>query len=248
MIKSKLLARYPELVWGVSTVGDGNMSFLFGEADEVVTHRRWFLQKLNSLAVDFYALRLGMVDRIDILTEADRSVRMLEFEEPEQKSDAAITVAGGPGIFLMTADCTPGVIYDPKKQVVAAVHMSWQCTDQELARKTVELMAEKFGSQPADLIAFLGPGIRKESYVHEDPSQRQDPRWQPFIAKVQGGYSIDVAGFNRHQLVQAGLKPENIEISPVDTATTKDYFSHYRSVRTGEPEGRFVTAVIVKPQ
>jgi hypothetical protein len=37
--------------------------------------------------------------------------------------------------------------------------------------------------------------------------------------------------------------PEHIEVSPVNTAISDEYYSHYRSVRSGEPEGRFALLV-----
>ncbi|HMA79083.1 MAG TPA: laccase domain-containing protein, partial [Candidatus Paceibacterota bacterium] len=68
--------------------------------------------------------------------------------------------------------------------------------------------------------------------------------WQPYVTPAaEGGWRIDLQQFNINQLLAAGIKQENITPAPTDTATDPTYFSHYRAVRTGEPEGRLVTIV-----
>jgi copper oxidase (laccase) domain-containing protein len=73
------------------------------------------------------------------------------------------------------------------------------------------------------------------------------PEWQPYIEDLASGETtIDLIAFNRDQLIELGVQEENISIDPVDTVTSDDYFSHYRSVRTGELEGRFATVLALK--
>lgn len=53
-------------------------------------------------------------------------------------------------------------------------------------------------------------------------------------------------GCNRKQLLDMKVKETNIYTSSIDTFKSPEYFSHYRSVRTGEDEGRFATVVGMK--
>lgn len=242
-MRSELLDRFPGLVYGISNVDDGNMSFVYGEETEVRNNRLNFFDKLGIRAEDLAAIRLGMTDRVESLGLNDKARNVLKPADIEH-SDAAISTEVG--LFILTADCTPAIVYDPVSKAIALIHMSWQCTDKELARKTIELMQREYHCQPADLVVFMGPGIKKETYIQKNPGQKSDDRWKPFLNLVgENEYQVDVTGFNRYQLMSLGVKPENIEESPIDTATDKNFYSHYRSAHTGEPEGRFATVVMM---
>ncbi len=58
-----------------------------------------------------------------------------------------------------------------------------------------------------------------------------------------GQTTVDIVGYSKRQLIEAGVKEENIEVSDIDTAADSTFFSHYRSKKTGEAEGRFATVV-----
>ena len=48
------------------------------------------------------------------------------------------------------------------------------------------------------------------------------------------------------QLLRAGVPEKNIFIDSTDTGASHEYYSHYRSQRTSEQEGRFVTIVALQ--
>lgn len=103
------------------------------------------------------------------------------------------------------------------------------------------------GSQPSDIGVTIGPGIHKESYILDAIAQEHDPGWQPFIGKNESStFAIDIVGYNCQQLIEKGVTPHHITVSQDDTYISQDYFSHYRSVRTGKPEGRFATVMGMK--
>ena len=130
--------------------------------------------------------------------------------------------------------------------------MSYQSQKKPIKRhsnKVINKLQTEFGSDPKDILAYIGPGIHKESYIIDRPAELKIlPDWQRFLTEIgTDKIQIDIVGYNQAQMLKAGLLPENIFIDPTDTATSNDYFSHYRSERiTGEPEGRFATVVVLK--
>ena len=157
-------------------------------------------------------------------------------------ADALVTNTPGLALLLPTADCNPVIMYDPTHHALALVHLGWQSTVAGLAQKTLSFMRQAYNVDPAQLLVYFGPAIKATSYVFDAPlDQADDLAWQPFLQKTPQGIGIDLGGYNRQQLYEVGVKPAHVQICPVDTATSADYFSHYRSVRTGEPEGRFAT-------
>lgn len=165
--------------------------------------------------------------------------------DPAQRvqADALVTRQAGAVLMLPVADCNAVAIHDPVRDVVALVHLGWQSTVANLVYKVILHLSCKYGSVPHDLRIYFSPAIKAESYIFDKVSQADDPMWQDFLHHGEQGIGVDLPGYNRQLLVEAGVRPEQIQISPVNTATSPDYFSHYQATRSGEPEGRFALMV-----
>ena len=97
-------------------------------------------------------------DRVAVVTSAGTTREELE------GYDALVTDVPGVAIGARTADCIPVLMYDPVRRVVAAVHSGWKGTVLKIAAKTLAVMASKYGTRTADIIAVIGPGIGPESF------------------------------------------------------------------------------------
>lgn len=228
----------PQLLLETSSKKDGNLSFIWGDHDEVLANRTAFLKKFDVTPDGCIVMEVEHGDKISHVDSSNIGETI--------KTEALITKDTGVILFLLTADCFPVAFHDPEKQVVALAHLGWKPTDKGLAAKIVKEMEEVYGSHPKDIQVFIGPGIHKESYAFESPLQKQLPGWSEFLTDLPNGETqIDLIGHIQKQLLDSGVLQENIQTSAVDTATD-DYFSHYRSVRTGEPEGRFTTIIGIR--
>jgi copper oxidase (laccase) domain-containing protein len=67
-----------------------------------------------------------------------------------------------PGLMLgiHTADCTPVYLVDPVRKAIALLHSGRKSTEAGITPRAVRLMAETYGTAPADLIMQVGPCIR----------------------------------------------------------------------------------------
>lgn len=186
----------------------------------------------------------------DTITDVDQSHSGAGAFDPETRpvTDAMVTTQKGLALLLPTADCYPVIMHDPKHEVLALVHLGWQSTEADLVLKLVQHLQNKYKTNPAELLVYFGPAIKAESYVFEGPvDQEKDIAWQPFLRKTKAGIGIDLTGYNLQKLAEVGVSLDNIEICATDTATSPDYFSHYRSSRSRgvEPEGRFATVCML---
>lgn len=204
------------------------MSVRWGDKVIVNSNRRKFLGKLGLRLEDcvFMSLNHGTdIGEVGIKDEGQTF-----------GCDAMVTRDKGVVLFMLTADCFPVVVYDIKK--VALVHLGYKNAGVGLIQKVLKMFDK-------DISVFVGPGIRRESYIFEDVVQKDDPQWQPFLEKTSDGkWMVDLAGFIRKQTGEMGVT--NIEDCGIDTAKDLNYFSHYRAVRSREPEGRFATVVMMK--
>ena len=97
-------------------------------------------------------------DRVAVVTSA-RTTR-----EELEGYDALVTDVPGVAIGARTADCIPVLMYDPVRRVVAAVHSGWKGTVLKIAAKALAVMASKYGTRAADILAVIGPGIGPDSF------------------------------------------------------------------------------------
>lgn len=221
------------LFYATATAADGNMSLAWGEENQVVKNRKTFLLNHGIRLEDCVTLWLKNGDDAVVVDEKDKG--------NEFKADALITRTLNLPLFMVTADCFPVVIYDPVNKALALVHLGRAGTEKRFVVKVIN----ELQSDPRNLQIKIGPGIRKESYLWDDVTQKTDPSWSKYINKIDGKYSVDLAGYIREQLLSTGVQESNIDDCSVDTAKDQNYFSHYRSARTGEPEGRFATVAMM---
>ena len=149
------------------------------------------------------------------------------------EADGAVTDL--PGVYLTTThgDCVPVWAYDPKKGAVGVAHAGWRGTLAGVSANLVQTMHKAYGSDPADILACVGPGISACCFeVGPDIADLFTDRFpwaEEFLyAYPQARPHIDLKGINAELLKMEGV--EQIEISPHCTCCEPDLFwSHRRS-------------------
>ncbi len=160
---------------------------------------------------------------------------------PKLHADGIITAQSNVGIMLPIADCVPTVIYDPGTRQLAMVHLGRHSTLTNLLKKTFEQMVAH-GSNIEDVLVWMGPNAQYKSYKLEYFDHADAKAWKSFCNKQPDGIYIDLTGFNRQVCLDAGVKPTHIEISPVDTYTNNNYYSHSR----GDDSKRFAVVAMMQ--
>jgi polyphenol oxidase len=164
------------------------------------------------------------------------------------QADAMITHEPGIAIGVETADCVPVLLFDPLTPVVAAVHAGWRSSVKKIVRKTAAKMKEEFGSDPARMIAAIGPAIGPECYEVDEPVmgpvRETFPLWREFTTERGAGrWGLDLVEANRRELLEIGLTEKNIHSLGLCTSCRKDLFYSYRAEgRTG----RMLSVIMLK--
>ncbi len=78
--------------------------------------------------------------------------------------DALMTAAAGLALVVKTADCLPVLLVDEAHHALAAVHCGWRGTQKRILERAVRDMASAYKTDPAALLAGLGPCIGPECY------------------------------------------------------------------------------------
>jgi copper oxidase (laccase) domain-containing protein len=135
------------------------------------------------------------------------------------EGDGIITTEKNLPIWLVVADCFPVVFWNDK--YLGIVHIGWRGMEGKLINKMIARMGN-------DLKVWIGPGIRDKEY------------WWKNKDEVK---KSDLVKYIRNQILESGIKEENIIDSGIDVVSDLNYFSHHRVRQTGEVEGRFAIAV-----
>lgn len=149
--------------------------------------------------------------------------------------DALMTAFGG--------DCPPVYIVDPVRKAAGLVHAGWKGTLAKIPEVAIAQMRFRFGSDPADIYAAIGPGVCKDCYeMGDEVYDAFAEKWSPEDAERLLGrypseddrgwkYHLDLREANRLTLLRAGVPEEHIAVSNVCTMCNVDTFYSYRGRR-----------------
>ena len=151
---------------------------------------------------------------------------------PYQKADILLTDSPDVTLFMRFADCTPILLYDPIRRVAGLAHAGWQGTLRGVASAAVRAMQTRYGSEPKDIFAGIGPSIGPDHYeVGEAVITPAKPIFgapsedSPVLPRREGRVYFNLWEANRRLLQEAGVR--NIEIAEICTACfPEDWFSH----------------------
>jgi YfiH family protein len=225
VIKPGLTEKYPELLIAVSTKDGGvspapyylNLGLnVDDERENVLENRKRFFEFLN-IPLDRVVMQKQIhSDNVNIVKEACFI----------DGSDALITNERDLFLAISIADCIPVFLYSPEKGVIAGIHSGWKGTENKIAAKALERMKSEFNVDVNDVIAYIGPGISVENYeVSKEVAERFD---EGSYKIIDGKYFLDLKKDIYEQLISAGVKKENVEVSQHCTHRDKDLFHSHR--------------------
>jgi len=190
------------------------------------------------------------------------------------KADALATHTQGLLLGVQTADCVPILLADTRHRTVAAIHAGWRGTLARIAVKTLGRMRMEFGTQPRDVVAAIGPAIGRCCYEvgpevaqafatqfpaaadwfdgpFEQLANGEEPLWLPWLTMMPPGHvpppprvQLDLRACNRWQLIDAGVRETQIDVSDLCTACRTDLLFSYR--REGAKTGRTMAAIGIR--
>ena len=146
-------------------------------------------------------------------------------------TDAMITNQKHIALVSRISDCTPVLLYDPSKEAMACIHAGWRSTVKKLPAKALAAMAKHYGTDPKDVLAFIGPCIGPDSFqVGKEVSAlwREAFSFAEDVIRLDDDAHdfIDMKKTNARMLEEAGVLVENITVDPADTYTDPRYHSY----------------------
>ena len=181
---------------------------------------------------------------------------LLALTPQEQKEllegiDAVVTDLPRTCIGVSTADCIPVLLYDKHRRVVAAIHAGWRGTVAGIVPKCISVMESRYGCYATEFKAVIAPGISMDSFevgdevykVFADAGFAMERIAKRYPASQDEKWHIDLWEANRLQLIEAGVKEENIQVAGICTYKCHDEFFSAR--RLGIASGRIFNGIML---
>ncbi|MDP1784275.1 MAG: peptidoglycan editing factor PgeF [Sulfuricurvum sp.] len=169
----------------------------------------------------------------------------MTFESPPQ-CDAIITNRLDIPLMVMSADCTPILLYDPINRAIGAVHAGRAGALNSILIKTLADMEKHYGTSADTVQIILGPSIHgccyeiNETIANEVKSQG----YQDAVRREENNVFLEVNAILLMQLKEYGITAAQIEV--IDECTSchcDDYFS-YRA--NSQNTGRIAGVILLR--
>jgi polyphenol oxidase len=212
-------------------------------------HRSWPLISLRQIHSDLIHCIDGI--RIDGMRGDEMTAQPLA-------GDGLVTDTPGLVLAVQAADCLPIILADRKQRAVGVFHAGWRGTVQRIVEKGVGEMRKYFKSDPRNLVAAIGPGVRgccyevggevrtrfEAQFVYADTLFREVKESDPvrekypllFLTARAPGHGelppklfLDLIEANRRQLLDAGVIARNIDTAAPCTACHTDLLFSFRA-------------------
>ena len=214
-----------------------NLAFNRGDNPQNVTEN--YKRICKSAGFDFDSLTASAQDHNTFVRAVTSENKGVGIYKPRdlQSVDALITNEKGVTLVTYYADCTPLFFVDTKQKAIGLAHAGWRGTVGRIGDKVVKKMTELYGTNPADIVAAIGPAISVCCYEVDKPcadnfyalSDLDSSRF--VFPKENGKYMIDLLETNRQILVAAGVKNENITVSDVCTNCNSELLWSHRATK-----------------
>ena len=169
---------YGEIVHGFSTrkggvsagfLGEMNLSFSRGDNPENVKEN--YRRMAEALGIRPEQIVCSDQTHTNNVRIADSSHCGEGVTRPKTWTDVDGLVTDERGVALCTsfADCVPLYFYDPGHHAIGLSHSGWRGTVGQIGAVTLETMHREYHTDPADVLAAIGPSICQDCYeVSED--------------------------------------------------------------------------------
>jgi len=201
----------------------------------------------------------------EIVALKDSVAGDIRHEEP-LRADAVISNIPGLDLMIMTADCQAVLLFDPIGRVCANIHSGWRGSLENIISKTIDVMNDRFSTDPTDLIAGIGPSLGPCCAEFVNFKSEIPPGFRHYRCPAPGTRSarfgettdsstekkkhknnlknhFDFWAISRDQLTGAGVRPENIETGQICTKCNSHLFFSYRKSGT---TGRFANVIGIR--
>ncbi|MCC8017631.1 MAG: peptidoglycan editing factor PgeF [Lachnospiraceae bacterium] len=252
-----------------------NLSFTRGDnPDHVMENYRRVASALGVKTENIVCSDQTHTTHVRVITAADAGKGVTV---PKDYTDVDGLITNVPGLTLATffADCVPLYFVDPVHRAIGLSHSGWRGTVARMGQKTLQAMAEQYGTRPEDVLCAIGPSICQDCYeVSADVAEVFAREFSGHEAEIllpesqhinntntcrginsaheiseNEKYLLDLWKANEIVLLDAGVPQEHISVTDICTCCNPDLlFSHRASHGKRGNLGAFLALCDTSPE
>ena len=175
-------------------------------------------------------------------------IKKSKFDNKKKVVDAIITDKVNFPIAVLTADCVPILIYDSRRNMIAAIHAGWKGAFKGIIKNVLNFMY-KNGCNSKNLIAAIGPCISHKNYEVQDDLrekfEKKDKRNKIFFKIKKRKLYFNLQKYVKTQLKLNKIR--NIDLLNKDTyLKNNNYFSARQSIKLKQNDyGRNISIIVI---
>ncbi len=164
----------------------------------------------------------------NIIIVDDKALKFNNSKEAHYGIDGFITNKYGSKqvvISVITADCQPIFICDPKTKSIGILHAGWKGTKLKILERAINFMLEFYCSNTKDILINLGVCISMEKY---EVSKDFKNHFNHNLIEKDGKYYFDISGENKRIAKEIGIPESNITQSDLCSYSEEELFYSHR--------------------
>jgi polyphenol oxidase len=244
IIKPKIFEGH-DLIVGYTTKSLEFAKNLPNGLDFKITHPKEFEQSREIFALE---LRFPKENIIFNNQTHSNTVRIVDHDSEQNiEFDGFATKEKNLIICSKSADCAVVLFYDYQNKVVGCVHSGLAGTVNEISNSCILKMRE-LGADPITTLAYICPTISQKNYPttkskaetipHQFKKSEKTVDGRNLLARLKYElpnrdeeiFFVDIKGTIKQQLLELGLKEENIEMSSLCTYDNSNLHSYRREM------------------
>lgn len=158
------------------------------------------------------------------------------FDISKKPKDGLVTNKENIVLATYHADCVPIYFYDKVKKVIGIAHSGWKGTLNNISKTMIDVFKKHFNSDLDDIIFAIGPAIGPCCYeIGEDVEhlfREKFPDIEDIVLTRDKKMYLDLWKINKINLLNSGIKEENIIESKFCTSCNNDVLYSYRKENT----------------
>ena len=250
MFKSKLLNKFDEIEHGFFNSKGGFSKGIYESLNCGIGSkdlRKNVFRNLEKVAKQINTTKQNIILLNQV--HSNKVINVRDIFKIRRIGDGLITNRKKLALGILTADCAPILIFDPKKKIIAALHAGWKGAFKDIIGKTINKLNQK-GSKSKDLIAVVGPCISIKNYeVKKDFLNKflqKSKKNIKFFKSYNKKIFFSLNSYIKSQLIN--MKVKKIEIIHKDTFPKKNnFFSSRRSIKNKFNDyGRNISIIMIK--
>lgn len=176
---------------------------------------------------------------ISVFDDFDLGEKFIRLED----TDGIITANTGVVLTIRNADCVPLLFVDKVNSLIGISHQGWRGSLKKMAAKMVKSFIDH-GSKVANITCSIGPSIGACCYNIEEERyysfrEEFDGYSEKIFSRRKGDWFLNLALLNYLQLIDSGVKKENIDFFPFCTKCDKKRFFSRRRSKSNDFEEMF---------